>query len=103
VLKDVNDCSPVFITPNETTVVENSAMNTIVLVVKATDEDEGRNGYVEYSLTNERSTFSLGPVDGLLRVNGLIDRESQQNYSLEVRMWHLFFFLSTLFWILNSN
>jgi protocadherin Fat 4 len=28
--------------------------------------------------------FSLGPVDGLLRVSGRLDREARANYTLEV-------------------
>lgn len=85
-LKDVNNKFPIFTSPNETLLMENSPLNTVVLVVKAVDADEGRNAYVEYILNNEKSTFALGPVDGLLRVNGIIDRESTQNYSLEVRL-----------------
>lgn len=53
--------------------------------MKATDKDEsGRNTYIEYSLNNAKETFSLGQVDGLLRVNGIIDREMQQNFTLKV-------------------
>ncbi|XP_057655100.1 cadherin-related tumor suppressor [Diorhabda carinulata] len=87
ILKDVNDMSPEFITPNETTVVENVPINTVVMVIKAIDKDEGRNGYIEYSLSNDPLTyglFSLGPVDGLLRVSGKIDRETTNNYTLLV-------------------
>lgn len=87
-LKDVNDKAPEFITPNETAVLENIPINTVVLAVKAVDKDEGRNSYVEYSLLPEGSAqgiFSLGPVDGLLRVSGRLDRESRANYTLEIR------------------
>lgn len=86
-LKDVNDMSPIFITPNKTTVVENIPINTVVMAMKAVDKDEGRNGYIEYSLLNDPSTagvFSLGPVDGLLRVSDRIDRELKNNYTLLV-------------------
>lgn len=84
-LRDVNDEVPIFISPNETSVGENQPLNTLISVVKAVDEDEGRNGYVEYILNNEQSTFSLGSVDGLLRVNGLLDRETKSNYTLSVK------------------
>lgn len=87
VLKDVNDMSPEFITPNETSVAENIPINTVVMAVKAIDKDEGRNGYIEYSLANDptvNGVFSLGPVDGLLRVSGRIDRELRNNYTLLV-------------------
>lgn len=86
-LKDVNDMAPEFITPNETTVAENIPINTVVMAIKAVDKDEGRNGYIEYSLSNDPVTngvFTLGPVDGLLRVGGKIDREMTSNYTLVV-------------------
>lgn len=90
VLKDVNDMAPEFITPNETSVPENIPLNTVVLAVKAVDKDEGRNGYIEYSLIPDSDpavagVFSLGPVDGLLRVSGRLDRETRANYTLQVR------------------
>lgn len=87
ILKDVNDMSPEFITSNETSVSENIPANTVVMAIKAIDKDEGRNGYIEYSLANDPSTngiFTLGPVDGLLRVSGKIDREIRNNYTLLV-------------------
>lgn len=79
--------SPEFITPNETSVAENIPINTVVMAVKAVDKDEGRNGYIEYSLSNDDASstvFSLGSVDGLLRVSGRIDREIRNNYTLTV-------------------
>lgn len=86
-LKDVNDMSPEFITANETSVAENIPINTVVMAIKAIDKDEGRNGYIEYSLWNDLSVnevFSLGPIDGLLRISGKIDRELKNNYTLRV-------------------
>ena len=79
--------APEFITPNETTVPENISSNTVVMAVKAIDRDEGRNSYIEYSLSQEPlmpTLFSLGPVDGLLRVVGRLDRETTPNYTLIV-------------------
>lgn len=64
--------------------MENSPLNSVIHTVKAVDGDEGRNGYVEYSLHNEKSTFSVGSVDGLLRVVGNIDRELKSNYTLKI-------------------
>ncbi|XP_060531934.1 cadherin-related tumor suppressor [Cylas formicarius] len=83
IIKDVNDMSPEFVTPNETSVMENTDKNTVVMAIKTVDKDEGRNGYVEYFLASN-GVFSLGPVDGLLRVAGNIDRESRNNYTLLV-------------------
>ncbi|XP_050300468.1 cadherin-related tumor suppressor isoform X2 [Anthonomus grandis grandis] len=83
IIKDVNDMAPEFITPNETTVMENIAKNTMVMAIKALDKDEGRNGYIEYSLS-PNPVFSLGSVDGVLRVSGNIDRELRNNYTIMV-------------------
>ncbi|CAH1174192.1 unnamed protein product [Phaedon cochleariae] len=88
ILKDVNDVSPQFLTPEETSVAENIPPNTVVMALKAVDKDEGRNGYIEYSLAEDPATngvFSLGPVDGLLRVSGRLDRETTSNYTLVVQ------------------
>ncbi|XP_055921859.1 cadherin-related tumor suppressor [Eupeodes corollae] len=85
VLKDVNDESPIFTSANETSIMENIAVNTVVMAVKAIDRDEGRNGYIEYILASEQSVpFTLGPVDGLLRVAGRLDREIRSSYLLSV-------------------
>lgn len=87
ILKDVNDMSPEFITPSDTSVAENIPVNTVIMAIKAVDKDEGRNGYIEYSLANDLVTngvFSLGQVDGLLRVAGRIDREIKNNYTLVI-------------------
>lgn len=60
------------------------------MAVKAVDRDEGRNGYIEYTLAGaavsapETSPFTLGSVDGLLRVSGGIDRERRATYQLTV-------------------
>lgn len=83
-VKDINDAAPEFVSANSIMVMENTPINSVLLVVKAIDRDEGRNGYVEYTLHNEKATFSLGVVDGLLRVIGDIDREDVSNYTLSV-------------------
>lgn len=100
-LRDVNDCAPEFVTPNITAITENVPLSTVVRAIKALDRDEGRNGYIEYSLlpantasyrggggsasaSNAPLPFTLGPVDGLLRVSGRIDRERQATYALLV-------------------
>lgn len=60
-------------------------MNTVVMAIKATDRDEGRNGYIEYLLASEPAVpFTLGTVDGLLRVSGRLDREIRSSYNLMV-------------------
>lgn len=64
---------------------ENIPINTVVMAIKAIDRDEGRNGYIEYSLGSELQVpFTLGSVDGLLRVSGKLDRELKKSYNLTV-------------------
>ncbi|XP_072751447.1 cadherin-related tumor suppressor [Anoplolepis gracilipes] len=84
VLLDVNDMSPEFISPTKISIIENAPSNTVVMAIKAVDRDEGRNGYVEYMLEDNDLPFTLGLVDGLLRVSGPLDREQKSNYTLEV-------------------
>ncbi|XP_064092540.1 cadherin-related tumor suppressor-like [Macrobrachium nipponense] len=85
ILRDVNDMAPEFVSPNETTVAENTPVTTVVMAVKAVDSDEGRNSYIEYSLAPvPDNRFALGPVDGLLRIIAPLDREDRANYSLVV-------------------
>ncbi|XP_015435266.1 PREDICTED: cadherin-related tumor suppressor [Dufourea novaeangliae] len=84
VLLDVNDMSPEFISPTKISIIENAPSNTVVMAIKAVDRDEGRNGYVEYSLEDTSLPFTVGTVDGLLRVSGSLDRELRSNYTLEV-------------------
>ncbi|XP_023246890.1 cadherin-related tumor suppressor [Copidosoma floridanum] len=83
-LTDVNDQAPEFVSTNQTSVTEGVAINSVVMVVKAVDRDEGRNGYVEYSLAPGQGEvpFALGSVDGVLRVSGPLDREHRSNYEL---------------------
>ncbi|TDG46679.1 hypothetical protein AWZ03_006859 [Drosophila navojoa] len=95
VVKDVNDESPMFVSANETSVMENVAINTVVFTVKAIDNDEGRNGYIDYYIDDPRTfgednevveplPFTLNPTDGILRVADTLDRELRVNYVLNI-------------------
>ncbi len=77
---------PEFVSPNVGSVTENAPPNTVVMAVKAKDADEGRNSYVEYFLENGsgKDKFELGPVDGLIRVRGALDREATAEYQLQI-------------------
>lgn len=59
ILKDVNDMAPEFVTPNVTSVLENTPVNTVVMAIKAIDRDEGRNSYIEYALAPVNMLFIL--------------------------------------------
>ncbi|XP_076844234.1 protocadherin Fat 4 isoform X2 [Brachyhypopomus gauderio] len=83
ILLDVNDCAPVFTSQSRAYVRENTAVDTVVFTALATDADSGPNSYVEYSLAGSHGNkFSMGAVDGSVRLVGELDREEMANYTL---------------------
>ncbi|CAB1455765.1 unnamed protein product [Pleuronectes platessa] len=85
ILLDVNDCSPTFTSQKMTYIQENTPVDTVVFTAKAVDADSGPNSYVEYSLKGPfGNKFSIGTVDGDVRLVGELDREELSNYTLTV-------------------
>ncbi|XP_072351783.1 protocadherin Fat 4 isoform X2 [Scyliorhinus torazame] len=85
ILLDVNDSPPRFISSKIAYMQENSPMNTVVYKAQATDPDSGPNSYVEYTLlSHSGNKFSIGTIDGELRLTGELDREEISNYTLTV-------------------
>ncbi|XP_067132550.1 cadherin-related tumor suppressor-like isoform X1 [Centruroides vittatus] len=82
VLKDVNDESPQFLTPTSAWVNENAPINTLIMTVKAIDNDDGPNSYIEYSIEGTDNTFSLSPVEGHLKLKSVLDRENISTYNI---------------------
>ena len=85
---DENDNSPVFSAdPYTATVTENSPTGTFVVNVSATDADSGMLGEVHYSIVGGNGTnlFSIDTINGMITVNGNIDRESISVVSLTVQ------------------
>ena len=81
---DENDNSPIFVNVANFTVVENSALGTIVGSISATDSDAGSNGQVRYSVVkgNKDDVFQVNLISGKITVNGKIDREKMASYTL---------------------
>lgn len=85
ILLDVNDCSPTFISQKMAYIQENTAVDTVVFTAHAMDPDSGPNSYVEYSLgSTYGSKFSIGNIDGNVKLIGELDREEMANYTLNV-------------------
>lgn len=85
ILLDVNDCPPTFTSQKMTYIQENTPVDTVVFAVHASDSDSGPNSYVEYSLRGPFSNkFSVGTIDGDVRLVGELDREELANYTLTV-------------------
>ena len=84
---DVNDNSPVFQKERyEVTLMENITRGQTVLILKATDRDEGDNGSVNYKLVNDfGGKFRIDAKMGRLSIASVLDYEEQQRYDIEVQ------------------
>ncbi|XP_035663361.1 protocadherin Fat 4-like [Branchiostoma floridae] len=66
---DINDHQPIFHnTPVAGIISSDAPAGTIVAIVKATDEDEGTNGMVEYVLESYKDAFKISSTEGVIRV-----------------------------------
>ena len=67
------------------TVKENTPINTVFFKVVTVDKDERQNAEVEYHIrSNPGNKFLINPLDGSLKVNGALDRESVDHYILTI-------------------
>jgi hypothetical protein len=84
-VSDVNE-SPTDVTLSNNTVAENSPLNTLIGNFTTTDPDTG-NTFTYSLVTGIGSTDnSLFTIDGnQLKVNGLLDYETKNNYSIRVK------------------
>ncbi|XP_012583211.1 PREDICTED: protocadherin alpha-9-like [Condylura cristata] len=87
---DVNDNAPEFEkTVYKVRLFENAPNGTIVVVVNASDLDEGANKDIVYSFNADTpadtlSKFHLNPVSGYISVKGNIDFEETKLYEIQV-------------------
>ncbi|XP_055018856.1 cadherin-23 [Boleophthalmus pectinirostris] len=86
---DINDVTPTFPRPYEGPFeVTEGQPGPRVWTVKATDEDSGLNGKIEYSITagDYQNEFMVSPVEGELRVRKDVelDRETTGFYNITV-------------------
>ncbi|KAG9490959.1 hypothetical protein GDO78_006341, partial [Eleutherodactylus coqui] len=91
VVTDANDNAPIFTQDlYKVTLKENIPVNSTVIMVNATDNDEGVNAQITYSLSktsgniHHAEIFSINPNTGEIRINGNVDFELTQNYELSV-------------------
>lgn len=88
---DINDNAPLFSQPVfAVNVSENSAPGTVVMVLNATDLDEGSNAELIYSYTlytseKTQEIFSLDPNSGEIKVKGVIDYEASQSFDMYIQ------------------
>ncbi|KAM6946229.1 LOW QUALITY PROTEIN: protocadherin-16 [Aplochiton taeniatus] len=81
---DVNDEAPWFQESHyEAQIEENRPPGTTVLVVSASDLDQGPNGEVTYGIVSPDS-FTVNPATGAVTTTRALDRERQEHYTVTV-------------------
>ncbi|KAM4636899.1 cadherin-23 [Discoglossus pictus] len=95
---DVNDNRPMFVRPPNGTILhikEEIPLKSTVYEVYATDNDEGMNGAVRYSLlkpgagNKDWEYFSIDSTSGLIQTAQRLDREKQALYNLIIVAYDL--------------
>ncbi|DAA27376.1 TPA: protocadherin alpha 11 [Bos taurus] len=87
---DINDNDPEFEQSEyKVRLMENAAKETLVIQLNATDQDEGVNGEVTYSLItilplSEKCMFLINPQTGEIRIYGKLDFEENNEYEIQV-------------------
>uniref|UniRef100_A0A3B4GS00 Cadherin domain-containing protein n=1 Tax=Pundamilia nyererei TaxID=303518 RepID=A0A3B4GS00_9CICH len=87
---DVNDNFPMFEKNTyKVSLQENTAQNTFVVKIAATDADEGPNGEVEFSFGSRTpdsvlSLFEINPLTGEIHLKGDLDYEKASSYKIEI-------------------
>lgn len=87
VIKDENDCMPMF---NESKynffVAEDSLRGTAIGTVNGTDCDVGKNQRIRYSFVsgNEKQLFQINTTSGVIVLIGSLDYEKESEYILQV-------------------
>ncbi|XP_056372746.1 protocadherin gamma-B1-like isoform X14 [Hyla sarda] len=89
IVLDGNDNAPIFTQDMYKVVLkENIPINSTIIIVNATDSDEGVNAQITYSFTSKYihhpGIFTIIPNTGEIRINGNLDFEITQNYELSI-------------------
>ncbi|XP_063784911.1 protocadherin gamma-B5-like isoform X33 [Pseudophryne corroboree] len=92
IVTDANDNAPMFTQDMyKVTLKENIAINSTVIVLNATDRDEGINAEITYSFTktsgdlHHTGIFSIHPINGYIKIIKQLDFEVIKNYELSVQ------------------
>ncbi|XP_075712365.1 protocadherin gamma-B1-like isoform X28 [Rhinoderma darwinii] len=90
IITDFNDNSPVFTQDvYKVSVRENIPENSTILHVSASDEDEGVNAQITYSIrttaNNILQTFTINPRNGEITIKGQLDYEVNKYYDISVQ------------------
>ncbi|XP_053317934.1 protocadherin gamma-B1-like [Spea bombifrons] len=91
IVSDSNDNFPIFSQEVYRVIVsENTLVNSTVIFINATDEDEGINAQITYSFGKtsgnglQTHAFNMNPTTGEIRTNRNLDFETSKHYELSV-------------------
>ncbi|XP_075066030.1 protocadherin gamma-B5-like isoform X8 [Mixophyes fleayi] len=89
-VSDVNDNFPIFTQEvYKVTLNENIPLNTLVVSVKANDNDEGSNAEITYSFSNipedALNVFGIDSNSGEIKTKGNVDFERTKTYEMSVQ------------------
>ncbi|XP_073505307.1 protocadherin gamma-B1-like [Phyllobates terribilis] len=92
IVVDANDNAPIFMQKMyKVNLKENITVNSTVIMLNATDNDEGVNAQIAYSFIktsgniHHTGIFSINPKTGEIKINGVLDVEATKNYELSVQ------------------
>ncbi|XP_069825351.1 protocadherin gamma-B1-like isoform X8 [Dendropsophus ebraccatus] len=90
IINDINDNSPVFTQDvYKVSVRENIPVNSTILQVSASDEDEGVNAQITYSFNTIENhilqTFTIDPRNGEIKTKEHLDYEITKNYEISLQ------------------
>ncbi|XP_069825372.1 protocadherin gamma-B5-like isoform X27 [Dendropsophus ebraccatus] len=90
IINDINDNSPVFTQDvYKVSVRENIPVNSTILQISASDEDEGVNAQITYSIrttaNNILQTFFINPQNGEIKTKEYLDYEVSRFYEIVVQ------------------
>ncbi|XP_069185641.1 cadherin-23 isoform X4 [Procambarus clarkii] len=93
-VSDFNDHAPQFVSPSVNLTIhipENATVGSLVIQVRATDEDIGINGAVRYRILKDAlgnwQTFTIDQVTGAILLQKTLDRERQKIYEIRVEAY----------------
>ncbi|XP_034149157.1 protocadherin Fat 4-like [Esox lucius] len=82
---DINDNAPSFVSASSVSIPEDTAVQTVVMVIQAVDADSGSNGYVIYTLEDTQvSLFNINSTSGHLYLRQPVDREQVDTLTVTV-------------------
>eukprot|EP00079_Xenopus_tropicalis_P023296 XP_012815597.1 PREDICTED: protocadherin gamma-B2-like [Xenopus tropicalis] len=92
IVTDSNDNLPVFTQQvYKVTISESAPINSTVIIVTATDKDEGTNAQITYSISKisennfYTSIFNINPITGEITTKGNFNFEATEHYEMSVQ------------------